>query len=79
MTTAEMIGNGLVSLDTIKRLIDYMIEDGVYEAFPIESEGKYYNDVVEEIVFDEEGNVFILLMDEGEPVMLPQFVEVVEY
>jgi hypothetical protein len=79
MTTAEMVGSGLVSFEVVKEIVGYMVNDNINQIHPIESEGKYYNEMIEEILLDEEGNVFILLADNGEPVMLPHLVEAVGY
>jgi hypothetical protein len=79
MTTAQLVESGLVSFDKVKELIGYMVEDGVIQAYPMESQGKYHNEAIEEIIIDEEGSVFILLSEEVEPVMLPHIVEAVGY
>jgi hypothetical protein len=77
MTTAT-ITNG-VSFDKVKELVGYMVEEGVFQSYPVQSEGKYFNNDIEELILDEEGNVFILLTQNDEPVMLPHLVEVVGY
>jgi hypothetical protein len=79
MTTAQMIGNGLISFDKVKEIVNHMISDGVDQIFPFEEQGKFYNEVIEEMVIDEEGNVFIQLVNSEDPVMLPHLVEVAEY
>jgi hypothetical protein len=64
-----------MTMENVKVILKEMKLKGVSHIFPNRD---LQNPDIKELIIDEEGNVFILPVV-GEEVMLPQFVEAVEY
>jgi hypothetical protein len=64
-----------MTMENVKAIVEEMKAKGLSHIFPNRD---LQNPDIEELIIDEEGNVFLLPVV-GEEVMLPQFVEAVGY
>lgn len=71
--TTSTIEKGLVSLQAVGSLVKEMNTKGVKHIYPKKiSNRKLRNEAIDEIIIDEDGNVFLLPTNSNE-VILPQF------
>lgn len=71
--TAITVEKGLVSLQAVMKLIKAMQVEGIDQIHPnkVAPNSKFRNDAIDEMIIDDEGNVF-LRTDDGEEICLPQ-------
>ncbi|AYP68233.1 hypothetical protein PQE75_gp101 [Bacillus phage vB_BcoS-136] len=74
MTTAT-IEKGLISFESVVIIVSEMIRKGIDQAYPSKVYiGKLKNEAIDEVVIDDDGNVFLKPVNSNE-VMLPSFAK----
>ena len=75
--TALMIEKGLISFDVVVGLIKNMRKNHLTHIMPVNEIGILHCEAIDELIIDEEGNVFLQIVNENEPILLPQLANVI--
>lgn len=76
MTTLT-VKSGLVSMEAIYTIVKEMKKKGLEQVYPNKViKGNLMNEAIQEVVIDEEGNVFLQPVNSNE-VMLPEYAQTV--
>jgi len=66
-----------INMYVVKELVDEMVRRGVERIIPTQAIGAFKNKDIQEIIIDEEGTVFVQMVEDlNDPIMLPMFIEV---
>lgn len=75
--TALMIEKGLISLDMVVELIKNMRKYHLTHIMPVNEIGVLHCEAINELIIDEEGNVFLQIVNDDEPILLPQLANAI--
>lgn len=75
--TALMIEKGLISLDVVMELIKNMQKYHLTHIMPVNEIGVLHCEAINELIIDEEGNVFLQIVNDDEPILLPQLANAI--